>query len=375
MSSRCWAPRCVFMANFGISSLRRSCSVGLDVSCSGFMEPGSMRSLGLLPMASSKGVLPHKVTWVFVTVTALRINWAGVIWDRVDSSRLLEAVSTSAERNFLNNRTPISPRFGQGVCGPVGSLLYCAFDRNACMSWGWWKAVTAQFAFGFIWKASIHSWSSEVTSDGEVLSHGHAVTCVAPSKIRNAKVLYPIIVDQWSKFFSSWSAHARSVRSRLRWLTEWACFVQHAGKDHKPFQECPSKFSSSWTAQWTCGCVSDEGPSDFAHQSTYLWCCEELHRLDFCPMWALLLIVHASFLAHLVWEVWIWPQSHTPRFVWSAQESPDPAKSAGKQVSRRWSKIRKSETKRRNDNQATRTNAHAQPWMIWPWCARWHNTT
>ena len=63
---------------FGISSLRRSCLVGVDVSCSGFMEAVSRRSLGLRPMANSMGVLPLKVTCVFLTVAALRINWAGV---------------------------------------------------------------------------------------------------------------------------------------------------------------------------------------------------------------------------------------------------------------------------------------------------------
>ena len=35
----------------------------------------------------------------------------------------LEAVSTSVKRNVLNNRTPISPRFGHTVCGPVGILF------------------------------------------------------------------------------------------------------------------------------------------------------------------------------------------------------------------------------------------------------------
>ena len=58
------------MANFWISSLRRS----LDS-----WEAGSRRSLGLLPMANSIGVLPVQVTCVFLTVAALRINWAGVI--------------------------------------------------------------------------------------------------------------------------------------------------------------------------------------------------------------------------------------------------------------------------------------------------------
>ena len=80
--------------------------VGADVSCSGLKEAGSKRSHGLRPMTHSIGVLPLKVTCVFLTVAALRINWAGVICARVAWSKILEAVSTSAHRNFLNNRTP-----------------------------------------------------------------------------------------------------------------------------------------------------------------------------------------------------------------------------------------------------------------------------
>ena len=69
------------------------------------MEAGSRRSLGLRPRASSMGVLPLKVTCVFLTVAALRINWAREICARVVWSRVLQAVSTSAKRNFLNSRT------------------------------------------------------------------------------------------------------------------------------------------------------------------------------------------------------------------------------------------------------------------------------
>ena len=60
---------------------------------------------------------------MFLTVVVLRINWASVICDRVVLSKIAEDVSTSAEIKFLNNRTPVSARFGQGVCGPVGNLL------------------------------------------------------------------------------------------------------------------------------------------------------------------------------------------------------------------------------------------------------------
>ena len=48
------------------------------------------------------GVLPLEVSCVLLTVVALRINRAGVICARVVWSKFLEAVSTSAKRNFLN---------------------------------------------------------------------------------------------------------------------------------------------------------------------------------------------------------------------------------------------------------------------------------
>ena len=222
ISSRCWTSRCVCIANFWIYSLKRSCLVDVDVSCSGFMEARSMRSLGLHEMANSKGVLPLRVTCVFLTVAALRINWAGVIFARVVWPKFSEAVSTSAEWNFLNNRTPISARFGQGVCGPVGSLFSLCIRLEACISWGWWKATSAQIAFGFIWTVSIHSWSLEMTSDGEVLLHGYAVECdVAPSKTkRKQKFFSPILVDPWSKKMRSQISSALNPHTRD--LTEWA---------------------------------------------------------------------------------------------------------------------------------------------------------
>ena len=83
--------------------------------------------------ANSIFVSPLKLTCVFLIVAALRINWDGVIWDKLVLSRFFEAVSTSAQRNFLNNRTPISARFGHGVRGPVGSLFtLCIRKKLAC---------------------------------------------------------------------------------------------------------------------------------------------------------------------------------------------------------------------------------------------------
>ena len=75
------------MANFWMSSLRRSCLFGVDATCSGFMEAGSTRSLGLRPMANSTASYHSSLSEYFLTVAALRINWADVICDRVVWSR------------------------------------------------------------------------------------------------------------------------------------------------------------------------------------------------------------------------------------------------------------------------------------------------
>ena len=57
-----------------------------------------MRSLGLLPGANSIGVLSLSVTCVFRTVTALRISWTDVIYDREVLSKFQEIVSIFNQR-------------------------------------------------------------------------------------------------------------------------------------------------------------------------------------------------------------------------------------------------------------------------------------
>ena len=98
----------------------------MDVSCSGFMEAGSMRSLGRLPMANSTSVSPLRVTCVFLTVAALRINWARVICARVVWSKIFKAISTRAERHFLID-------LAKQCTVLLEVSLECAFDRKpAC---------------------------------------------------------------------------------------------------------------------------------------------------------------------------------------------------------------------------------------------------
>ena len=134
MSSHCWTSRCVFIANFWISSLRRSCFVGVDVSCSGFMEAWSMRSLGppphgqFLKRFATQGYLCVSHRCCLAHQLGKCDLWQSSLVQILEAvstlSRFLEAVSTSAERNFLHNRTPILARSGQRVCGPVRKSLH-----------------------------------------------------------------------------------------------------------------------------------------------------------------------------------------------------------------------------------------------------------
>ena len=101
--------------------------VGVDVSCSGFMEAGSRRSLGFRLMASSMGVLPLKVTCVFLTVGAFRTNWAGAIGARMVWSTCFEAVSTSAKGNFLSARVYVVLLEFFSRC-PFGGMHACRED-------------------------------------------------------------------------------------------------------------------------------------------------------------------------------------------------------------------------------------------------------
>ena len=101
----------------------------------------------------------------------------------------------------------------------------------------WWKTIYAQIVLGFIWHVSVHSWSLEMTSDGEVLLHGYAVKCeVAPSKtIRNPKVWSPIFVEPWSKKMRSPNSSALSpptwsVWSRFRRIAKWTSLYHMLAK-------------------------------------------------------------------------------------------------------------------------------------------------
>ena len=198
---------------FSCTKVRRnSCLVGVDVSCSGFMEAGSRRSLRLRPMANSMGVLQLKVTCVFLTVAALRINWAGVICARVVWSRFFEAVSTSAKRKFLEQSYTRLSSVRPWCMWSCRKYLHVAHsvecqhvvtmvESHICTSrlWVHLEGVhpLAKLSNNFRW---------------EVLVHGQAVKCdVAPSKtIRNPKVLSPIFADPWSRKMRSPNSSARS---------------------------------------------------------------------------------------------------------------------------------------------------------------------
>ena len=57
------------------------------------------------------------------------------------------------------------------------------------------------------------------------------------------------------------------------------------------------------------------------------------------------------------------PESHTPRFVDSAQWCSDPATSSEKLVWMKWTETRKEESKVKSDCRGTKKTAHVQTWM------------
>ena len=80
----------------------------------------SKRSGGLRPVANSGGVFPPKVNEMFRARVVFCTYTRGVMWRRVGSSKHAE---TTLMNCFLNSRTAVSARFGQGVYGPSGMNL------------------------------------------------------------------------------------------------------------------------------------------------------------------------------------------------------------------------------------------------------------
>ena len=113
----------VHYSTFNHSSQLSSAS-DLDCCCMAILSWRNHLDTRLCENSGATCVSKHKVarkdkvktarTSKQVSKAVLRVVLSDIFW---------EVVSTSAERNFLNNRTPISARFGQGVCGPVGHLL------------------------------------------------------------------------------------------------------------------------------------------------------------------------------------------------------------------------------------------------------------
>ena len=226
------------MANFRISSLRRSYLDGVDVSCSGFMEAASRRSLGF---RSSHGQFHGRLATkghvcVFLTFAALRINWAGVICARLVWSTCLEAVSTSAKRKFLNSRTPISCsvrpwcmwscRNSLHVLHSVECLQVVRMvESHICTNRHrvHLERVHPLMNFGNYFRCrSTFAWircqmgCTSIQNNQE--SEGFVSNLCRPMISENEASKFLC-----SKSAHAKSAHARSFRSRFNGIAEWAC--------------------------------------------------------------------------------------------------------------------------------------------------------
>ena len=89
-----------------------------------------MRSLCLLPTANPIGVWPLRVTCVFLTVAALRINWARVICDRVVLSKFYGGCIHECREKFLEQSdTHLSSFWPRSVWSSRKSLhIRCSIE-------------------------------------------------------------------------------------------------------------------------------------------------------------------------------------------------------------------------------------------------------
>ena len=216
MSSRCWTSEFVFITNFWMFSLSKSCLVGVDVRCSGFMDAKSMKSLGLLPMAKSKGVSPFRETCVISPSLLCASTWK--VWCVTEYS--------------CPNSWTLCPRVPRGTFQTIGHpfqldlakecvvqqeiIQYCAFDRMPAYHEDDGKSCLHESPSDSseMYPSTHEAW--KMTSDGEVLLHGYAVTYeVAPSKtISNPKAWSPMFVEPSSKKIRSPNSSAHNPLTR-----------------------------------------------------------------------------------------------------------------------------------------------------------------
>ena len=174
------------------------------------MKAGSMRSLGLLPMANSIGVLPLRITCVFLTVAAFRINWAGVVCEiglvQIFGGWIHECRKKLLAQSYTHLST-ICPR-------SVRSCRKCLYVVQSMESLHVMSMMESHVCTNCprIHLESVHPLMKfGKTSDGEVLLHGYAVRCdVAPSKQQEIESFFVsnlcrsmVQKDEVSKFFCS----------------------------------------------------------------------------------------------------------------------------------------------------------------------------
>ena len=225
MSSRFLTSRWVLKANFWISSLRRSCLVGVDVSCSGFMEiPGSpshgqfhgrFTTLGYL-CVSHRCCLTHQLGKSDLCQSGL----VQVFGDRLHEcqEKLLEQSYTHlgsvwpwsmlSRRKSLHIVHSIECLHVMRLEGRISTNLLRIHMEGVhplMKLWSdfWWR--------GTLTWIRCQMWCSTIQNNQK--SKGF-VSNLCRSMVRK---------DEVSKLFCPKSAHARSFSSRFYWIAEWAC--------------------------------------------------------------------------------------------------------------------------------------------------------
>ena len=222
----------------------------------------------------------------------MRFNWAGVICAAVVWSRFLEAVSTSAMRIFLNNRTPISARFGHGCVRSCRKSLHIVHSGSmpACHEVGGKPYPHKSPSDSSGTCPSTHEAQQQLPMKRyfgmDMLSK---VMWLYPKQSEIRRLYVQFLADPCSRKMRSSNFCARSPLTRD--LSGLGFTELQNGHGFTTCWKRSSKipgFSKSVVLFLNCAvdmweCFRWESPSSCALQTTCLWCCVGFHLLPFCP--------------------------------------------------------------------------------------------
>ena len=143
--------------------------------------------------------------------------------------------------------------------------------------------MSAHIAFGFIWKVSIHSWSLEMTSDGEVLLHGYALKFVVAPIQNNQESRQSGLQFLSNHDPKRWDLHILLILVHSRVICQFSVFnrVATVQINHTGIREVLYIHPPNWGIHGDENNVCLWWTTTFRHFCLLTWWCEICHLLFF----------------------------------------------------------------------------------------------